>query len=45
VNRRAVFILPQFFARHCWTTNHFCLTAAAASAVTDLRFSQADWKM
>jgi hypothetical protein len=45
VNRRAVIILPQFFARHCWPTNHFCLTAAAAIAVTGLRFSQADWKM
>jgi hypothetical protein len=45
VNRRAVFILPQFFARHSWPPNHFCLTAAAAIAVTGLRFSQADWKM
>jgi hypothetical protein len=34
-----------FFARQCWRTNHFCLTAAAAIAVTGLRFSQADWKM
>jgi hypothetical protein len=45
VNRRAVFILPQFFARHRWPTNHFCLTAAAATAETGPRFSQADWKM
>jgi hypothetical protein len=27
------------------THEHFCLTAAAAIAVTGLRFSQADWKM
>jgi len=26
-------------------TKHFCLTAAAASAATSPRFSQADWKM
>jgi hypothetical protein len=45
VNRPAVFISPHFFARHCWRTEHFCLTTAADLAVTGLPFSQADWKM
>lgn len=35
MNRPAVFILPHLFKRHRWRPKHFCLTTAAAIAVTE----------
>jgi hypothetical protein len=38
VNRVAVFILPHLLRAPSLTHEHFCLTAAADTAVTGLRF-------
>jgi hypothetical protein len=45
VNRHAVFISPHLFRASLLTNETLLLTTAADIAVTDLRFSQADWKM